>query len=227
MGITSVEPDRTSALVLEILDAPQVVALARDSSDVRIVTVEAAAAAASWLGSLPTSPAYVVADARAVRALLADESGRSWLAALSALSVGLTVGEESGLLLEATTGLEALGLGVEHIEHVTTTVAVLFRPLAQEAGAHEAGADQPLTERLADAYVRAAAEANLASDAADRARRDEALALAQLRANIKRDPSQAGRLGAPRRPRGRWARAVRHPGIATRRVLGRIKRLLR
>ena len=81
MGITGVEPDRTSALVLEILDAPQVVALARDSTDVQILTVDPEAAAATWLGSLPTSPpAHVVADVRAVRALLADESGRSWLA---------------------------------------------------------------------------------------------------------------------------------------------------
>ena len=222
MGITSVEPDRTSALVLEILDAPQVVALARDSTDVQIVTVDPAAAAATWFGSLPSPPAHVVADVRAVRALLADQSGRSWLAGLSALSVGLPVGEESGLLLQATTDLEALGLRVEHIEHVTTTIAVLSRPSAQEAGA-----DEPLTERLADAYVRAAAEANLASDAADRARRDEALALAQLRATIKRDPSQAGRLGTPRRPRGRWARAVRHPGHRDPPVIGRIERLLR
>ena len=221
MGITSVEPDRASALVLEILDAPQVVALARDSTDVQILTVDPGAAATTWFASLPPSPTHVVADVRAVRALLADESGRAWLGGLSDLSLALPVGEDTGLFLQATADLEALGLRVEHVEHVTTTIAVLLRP-AQ----HDVEVAAPLSERLADAYVRAAAEANLATDAADRARRDEALALAQLRANIERDAARGSRFGGPRRKRGRWARAVRHPVIATRRVLGRVKRLV-
>lgn len=208
--------------MLEILDAPQVVALARDSTDVAILTVDPEAAGSSWLGQLPPSPAHVVADVRAVRALLADEDGRSWLRCLGDLSLALPVGEESALLLQATADLEGLGLRVEHVEHVTTTIAVLLRRAESDA---EVGA--PLSERLAEAYVRAAAEANLATDAADRARRDEALALAQLRANIERDAARMSRSGGPRRKRGRWARAVRHPVIATRRVLGRVKRLVR
>ena len=154
---------------------------------------------------------------RAVRVLLADESGRSWLRGLADLSLALPVGGETALLLQAAADLEAIGLRVEQVEHVTTTISVLLRP-----SGHEPVAAEPLSELLADAYVRAAAEANEASGAADRARRDEALALAQLRANT------AGRFrfGVPRRKRGRWARAVRHPVIAARRVLGRVKRLV-
>ena len=77
--------------------------------------------------------------------------------------------------------------------------------------------------------MRAAAEATSAADDADRARRNEALALAQLRAN-DRDATAARDVtrvpAVPPTQAGRWARAVRHPNTATRRVLGRVKRLL-
>jgi hypothetical protein len=153
-----------------------------------------------------------------VRSLLADESGRSWLGGLAALSLAVPVGAESTLLLQATSDLEALGLRVERIEHVTTTIAVLLR-----RSDHEAAVAAPLSEQLVDAYVRAATEATEASDAADRARRDEALALAQPRADTG---GGLLRIVVPRGERGRWARAVRHPVIATRWALGRVKRRL-
>jgi hypothetical protein len=205
-----------------MLDAPQVVELARGSTDVQILTVDPDADAATWFDRLPTAPPHVVADARAVRALLADEPGRSWLGQVSDLSLALPVGEPPALLLQAATDLESLGLCAEHVEHVTATIAVFLRRFAGEAVDA-----QPLSEQLAEAFARAAAEATAAADSADRARRDEALALAQLRANIERDASRTFRSrGGRKRLRSRWRRAMRHPLIAARRILGEIRRRL-
>jgi len=220
VAITSVEPAGTSTFVLEILDGPQVVALARDSIDVQILTVDPEVNAATWIGQLPAAPAHVVADVRAVCALLAHEPGRCWLGQLGELSLALTIGQRPALLLQAATELESLRLRAEHVDHIGTTIAVLLRPFAGEAVSA-----QPLCEQLVEMLVRALAEAYEAADSADTALRDQALALARLPVNIKRDATPSPRSGSGRkRPRSRWRRAMRHPLIAARRVLGRIKR---
>jgi hypothetical protein len=221
VAITSVEPAGTPTFVLEILDGPQVVALARASTDVQILTVDPEVNAATWIGQLPTAPAQVVAASRAVCALLADEPGRSWLGRLGELSLALTIGERPAMLLQAATDLESLGLRVEHVDHFGTTIAVLLRPFAGEAVNA-----QPLCEQLVEMLVRALAEAYEAADSADTTLRDQALALARPPVNIKRTatPSPRSGGGSKRRPSSRSRRAMRHPLITTRRVLGRIKR---
>jgi hypothetical protein len=142
------------------------------------------------------------------------------LGQLGELSLALTIGERPAVLLQAATDLESLGLRAEHVDHIDTTIAVLLRPFAGEAVNA-----QPLCELLVEMLVRALAEAYQAADSADRALRDQALALARRRMNIKRDATPSPRSGGGRKRTGsRWRRAMRHPLIAARRVLGRIQR---
>ena len=218
--------------MLELSGAPQIVAFARDATDAQILSPDPEAATASWVDRLPPSPARVVADIRAVRALLADESGRSWLAAVDELSLALPDGEESALLVPTTTALEPLGLRAKHVEHITSTIVVLLTRSTDSAAS-------PLADLVVDALVRAASEAASSADEADRAQRSEALALSKLRAAIDRETARVERdashvdgssagvaVPVARRKQGRWARALRDPKTAARRVLGKLKRRL-